>query len=144
MSKTNDIITIKKPVKFKTIQLERTMCFGECPVYKVEILSDGTVYYNGEMFVEKIGKHSWQIDEANIEKLNKAIKYYRYFDIRKVKPTFVATDSPSCILSITMNDGTSKKTNNYHGDNSYPEELDTLEDKIDMLIGIKDYIGKGE
>lgn len=40
-------------MKFKTIQLERTMCFGECPVYKVEILSDGTVNYNGEMFVEK-------------------------------------------------------------------------------------------
>lgn len=131
-------------MKFKTIQIERTMCFGECPVYKVEILSDGTVNYNGESFVEKKGKHSWQIDAATIEKLNKAIKYYRYFDIRKVKPTFEATDNPYCILSVTLQDSTSKKTNNYHGDNSYPEELFKLEDKIDKLIGIKDYIGKGK
>ncbi len=120
------------------------MCFGECPVYKVKIHSDGKVQYNGVMFVEKIGKHSWKIDEATIEELNKAIKYYRYFDIRKVKPTFEATDNPSCLLSVTLLDGTSKKTNNYHGDNSYPVELDRLEDKIDKLIGIKDYIGKGQ
>jgi hypothetical protein len=131
-------------MKFKTIQLERTMCFGECPVYKVEIISDGTILYNGEMFVEKKGKHTWQIDEATIEKLNNALKYYRYFDIRKVKPTFEATDNPYCILSVTLQEGTSKKTNNYHGDNSYPEELFKLEDKIDKLIGIESYIGKGE
>ena len=67
MSKTNDKETNKQLVKFKTIQLERTMCFGECPVYKVEILSDGTVHYDGDMFVEKTGKHSWQIDASTIE-----------------------------------------------------------------------------
>jgi hypothetical protein len=134
-------ITKTTPIKFKTIKLERTMCFGECPVYKVEILSDGTVHYNGEMFVEKTGKHSWQIDAATIEKMNKAIKYYKYFDIRKIKPTFEATDNPYCILSITLQNGTSKKTNNYHGDNSYPEELDRLENRIDKLIGIGYYIG---
>lgn len=137
-------ITKNKSVKFKTIQLERTMCFGECPVYKVEILSDGTVHYKGDMFVEKTGKHSWQIDAATIEKLNNGLKYYRYFDIRKVKPTFVAKDNPSCLLTVTLQDGTSKKTNNDHGENSYPEELFKLEDKIDKLIGIESYIGKGE
>lgn len=116
-------------MKFKPIQLKRTMCFGDCPVYKVEILSDGTVNYNGEMFVEKTGKHTWQIDADTIEKLNKAIKYYRFFDIRKVKPTFEATDNPYCILSVILQDGTSKRTKNYHGDNSYPEELNRLEDR---------------
>ncbi len=131
-------------MKFKTIKLERTMCFGECPVYKVEIISDGTVHYNGDMFVEKTGKHSWKIDAATIEKLNKALKYYKYFEIRKVKSINSVTDQPYCILSVTLQDGTSKKTNNDHGENSYPEELFKLEDKIDKLIGIKDYIGKGE
>jgi len=128
-------------VKFKTIHLERTMCFGECPVYKVEILSNGTVYYNGEMFVEKTGKHSWLIDASTIEKLNQAIKYYKYFNIKKVKPTFEATDNPYCILTVTLQDGITRKTNNYHGDNSFPEELNKLEDKIDELIGSKKYIG---
>jgi len=33
---------------FKIITLERTPCYGYCPVYKVTILSDGTVRYFGE------------------------------------------------------------------------------------------------
>ncbi len=131
-------------MKFKTIQLERTVCYGTCPAYTVKINSDGMVDYNGDMFVEKTGKYSWKIDAATIEKLNKALKYYKYFEIRKIKSINSVTDQPYCILSIVLQDGTSKKTNNYHGDNSYPVELDRLEDKIDKLIGIKEYIGKGE
>src|SRR6187200_1158641 len=39
------------------IGLERTACFGKCPIYSVVIKSDGSVQYTGEKFVERLGKH---------------------------------------------------------------------------------------
>src|ERR1041385_8201332 len=37
------------------ITLERTACFGTCPMYKLTIDSDGTVTFNGERFTKTTG-----------------------------------------------------------------------------------------
>ena len=64
--------------------------------------------------------------------------------MKKVKPTYFATDLSSCSTTIVLEDGSKRKTDNYHGDDSHPEKLNKLENKIDKLIGIKDYISKVE
>ena len=38
--------------KFKLIFLERTMCEGSCPAYKLRIYPDGKVVYKGEFGVK--------------------------------------------------------------------------------------------
>ena len=47
------------------ITLQRTACFGACPVYTVSIYADGTVAYNGERFVEVEGTQTGSIDPAS-------------------------------------------------------------------------------
>ncbi len=42
------------------ITLERTACFGACPVYTLSIYADGTVVYNGERFVDVEGEQTTQ------------------------------------------------------------------------------------
>jgi hypothetical protein len=37
----------------KVITLQRTVCFGTCPEYKLTIFSDGTVAYEGISSVKK-------------------------------------------------------------------------------------------
>ena len=66
------------PIKFKSITLERTGCFGNCPIYKVDITEDGNVFYMGERFVEEEGIHSWEIDSEAIELLNDSIKNFGF------------------------------------------------------------------
>ena len=37
------------------IELERTQCYGPCPVYKLSILRNGEITYNGIQFVKILG-----------------------------------------------------------------------------------------
>lgn len=50
------------------------------------------------------------------------------------------TDSPSAITSITLN-GKTKTVNHYYGDNSAPQELFSLESKIDEITNSKQWTG---
>jgi hypothetical protein len=44
-------------IMFEYIKLQRTMCYGTCPVYSVTVDKEGNVNYYGEMFVYKRGEH---------------------------------------------------------------------------------------
>jgi len=46
------------------ITLERTSCFGTCPVYKVSVRRDGSVAYDGKQFVRVTGHRTHKIPEA--------------------------------------------------------------------------------
>src|SRR5687767_7228751 len=47
-----------------SIRLQRTSCFGPCPVYTVTIDSRGTVTYDGEEFVRVVGRRTAQIETS--------------------------------------------------------------------------------
>jgi len=129
--------------KFKIITLERTRCFGWCPVYKITIFSDGTVRYFGEYCVEKEGNYTWQIDENEIDELNKAISSYGYFDIKAREETEIEmiTCMPTCITSVLLEDGKYREIENYYGSKKYPKKLQRFEKRIDEIVGIIDYVG---
>ncbi len=61
--------------------LEKTPCYGECPVYKFVIYQNGTAKYNGKQFVEKAG----EFRSENVQKEKKAIadfaKKINYFEL---------------------------------------------------------------
>jgi hypothetical protein len=132
----------KELSRFETITLERTMCYGTCPCYVVEIKSDGGVTYHGEHYVEKIGDHSWTIGVDAIEALNETIQKYGYFSIEARVPTDEMTCNPSCITSVRLEDGRFREIDNYYGNDQYPKKLQRLEKRIDEIIGVQEYIGK--
>lgn len=129
---------------FRKITLERTACFGTCPVYKLEITNDGNVTFHGSDFVKQFGIYEWVIDEETIKKINRAIKRYKYFQMEmNTEDVLFITCNPSCITSIIMCDGRRRWIDHYHGGNEWPELLNKFEDKIDKLVGTKKYIGSG-
>lgn len=65
------------------------------------------------------------------------------FTINAKEITRYVTCSPSCITSVLMKDGTYREIENYHGNDQYPERLKRFEGKIDSIIGIRNYVGKG-
>jgi len=143
ITKPNDISKSKNTSGFRTITIKRTMCYGTCPAYNVEINEDGEVNYYGEAFVEKTGYHRWTIQTDAIDALNDAILKYGYFTIKAKEITRDVTCSPSCITSVLMKDGAYREIENYHGNDQYPERLKRFEGKIDSIIGIRNYVGKG-
>ena len=129
------------------ITLERTVCFGSCPIYKLAIFSDGTVRYEGIKYVKRVGKARGRISRRQLDQLIENFTKLDYFNLddsytpgNKGCPQ-VATDMPSAITSLTWH-GKCKTINHYHGCRGPDalERLTQLEDKIDEAVKINKWI----
>ena len=129
------------------ITLQRTECFGTCPVYKLTIFADGTVLYEGSKYVKKKGKAKSRISRAKLEDLIEEFDNIYYFNLNdayipgsKGCPQS-ATDMPSAITSL-MRRGRTKTVNHYHGCRGLDtlELLTQLEDKIDEAVNVVRWI----
>jgi len=121
------------------ITLERTECYGFCPVYTLTILGDGTVIYNGEDHVRILGEKEIQIDRSKIEKLVNKFETCGYFSFNNEYTERTITDAPTVISSIKL-DGKTKTVKHYHGDFNAPEKLTELEVYIDEIIDTSQWI----
>ncbi len=89
--------------KDKILEYEKTQCFGSCPVYTATIYKDGTVVYNGLMYVKNEGKKVYKLSKDDMNdiytKLNEddIMKYSNNYDAE-------VTDLPSTYL-ILFKDG---------------------------------------
>ena len=129
------------------ITLQRTECFGTCPVYKLTIFADGTVLYEGIRHIKKKGKAKSRITRAKLEDLIEEFDNIYYFNLRDAyipgsdDCPQSATDNPSAITSLTRN-GKTKNINHYHGCRGLDtlELLTKLEDKIDEAVNVNRWI----
>jgi hypothetical protein len=121
------------------ITLQRTACFGFCPMYKLTIYGDGKVVYEGERFVKETGTRTTKISQAAVRQLVKAFKQVNYFALSD-NYTGGHTDAPSTITSLTL--GKQQKTiHHYMASPDAPEALKALEDKIDRVVNTQQWIG---
>jgi protein-disulfide isomerase-like protein with CxxC motif len=134
---------------FEKVTLERTPCFGTCPVYRVVILGDGRVEYDGYQFV-KVASAAAALSQDQIQSLLTAINKARYFSLRDSYrrggdgcPSWV-TDHPSALTSVTSG-GVTKKIDHDLGcwelpapdgrlGAPYPPELTAFETAIDEIV----------
>jgi hypothetical protein len=123
------------------LRLERTLCFGSCPDYRVEVDTDGTVRYEGNLYVRTAGKASGHLDRAEVAALRGAIDQARFAETPvKCCDCLDSTDAP--FVKITVVDGHPPKTiDDYHGCEATPKSIRELEDSIDRIIGTKKWIG---
>ena len=109
------------------ISLERTMCYGCCPVYRVEFRSDGLALHVGEIFVEKLGPRPGRIDDAVFDRLASLVVRLGFFDLEPAYRLPV-TDHPTHITTA-VRDGVTKRVSNYA--EAGPAELWAIEELID-------------
>ena len=123
------------------ITIKREACFGSCPIYSAEIYTNGTVVYHGEDFVKVKGEQRHKITRDTIADLIKAFERINYFSLKDSyefdQKGMSMTDLPRTTTSIFLN-GKTKKVIDYY---SAPKELVALEDLIDKLAGLYEYIG---
>jgi hypothetical protein len=123
------------------ITIQRSACFGNCPIYSAQIYADGAVVYVGDEFVKEKGERRFKIPQENIQKLIKEFERIDYFSLKDKYDAdengMSVTDLPTTITSICL-DGKTKRVVNYYG---APKKLFELEDKIDNLAGLYKYLG---
>ncbi len=105
--------------------LETSGCFGFCPVFKLEVLNNGLVRYEGIQFVEKMGKDSFRLTSDELKQLKtkvKEVNLWQYPDLIKT----AVMDAP--FATLTAYDGDSIK--NVRGSFDRPKPLRELEDLL--------------
>lgn len=122
------------------IRLERTACYGWCPVYTVEVSGDGTVTFVGERFVAAKGTHAAKIPREKVEALYRAFAKADFFWTND-RYEGAITDMPTQIISIAF-DGHHKTVVDYAGHTAgMPKAIDELEDMVDQVAGTAVWIG---
>ncbi len=119
-----------------SVTMSRGVCFGTCPVYTVTVYGNGSVFYEGRMFVEKEGNYSYQIPAEDARELIDEFYIINFFGL-KDEYTEPVTDLPTTVVSIKVS-GQEKKVIDYYG---APDKLRELEMKIDETARIEQYAG---
>ncbi|MEQ6378245.1 DUF6438 domain-containing protein [Bacillaceae bacterium S4-13-58] len=133
---------------FKRIEFARTPCYGTCPVFDVEINHDGSVKWNGHMYVYRLGEEEFKISNKKIEKIEALLKEFDFRSFTYRDPDSYATDHPSCITRVEYTDGYVKEVDHYLGDFETPlidekhtlHHLEEFEKKLEQLLGLRKYI----
>jgi len=134
------------------ITLERTICYGTCPDYRLEIQSNGTINFEGREYTKIKGKITDKITAEQLKQLVLEFEKADFFSLDEKYPNekkncpSVATDMPSAIVSIKI-DGKQKTIKHYLGClksgeplELFPSALVILEDKIDEIVNTKRWI----
>ena len=109
--------------------IQRTACYGRCPVYKATFMDNGEVKYVGKHFVEKEGTYKTLISAEEVLAIKNKIDEVDYFGLDSLYPTPI-TDFPSSITEVNLN-GKKKKVVNRA---SPPANLKTFEKFLDSLL----------
>jgi hypothetical protein len=129
------------------ITLERTACFGGCPVYTVSVSPTGEVQYEGKAHVRKLGAASAKVPSERVDALLSELERGGYFTFadRYTSPEPACgryvTDSPSAISSVTV-PGRTKRIVHDYGCGGAPGALVVLERRIDEALNSGQWTGR--
>lgn len=114
---------------YDRIDLERTGCFGTCPIYRVSLFRGGRAEWRGVRHTERTGHFE---GEVNIFDYGKLCYLLRKFGFDQLPKSFTAnwTDSPTFIVTVTTKQGT-KAVSDYSGIG--PIELWAVQQTIDAV-----------
>jgi hypothetical protein len=116
--------------KVTEISMERTMCYGPCPVYKVIFRNDGTAYYDGKNNVERLGPYAGEIDTTEFNRLIELMDKLGFLSLNESYSIPVANQAN--VITTVLYDDKVKKVSNY-GDTG-PVEIWSIEKVIDGMI----------
>ncbi len=119
------------------VRLQRTACFGKCPVFTAEIYKDGKAVYLGVAHTKRKGKFETTVNTVFIQKIqNKAadVNFWKLKDTYPDGGNFI-TDIPSTITYVRKGNYGKLITNNYDA----PKPLIVLEKWIENEINNLDW-----
>ena len=85
--------------EINSMTLRRGACFGSCPIYAVTLAADGLADWDGERFVDRLGRYQGQVDLNDYERIARFIQRAGFFSW---EPEYLAnvTDLPDYFLTV--------------------------------------------
>lgn len=129
------------------ITLERTACYGFCPVYTLTISGSGQVRFVGRRHTATVGEAAATIPPARVDSLVAELRAGGYFGLADAYVLDApacgrySTDSPSVITSVTAG-GEQKEIRHDYGCAGAPPALGSLERRIDEVAGSARWTGR--
>lgn len=114
--------------------IERTACFGQCPIYRATFYDNGEVRYVGRRFVEMVGTFTTLISAEELAEIDAFAEKIGYHGFKDAYPTPI-TDFPTCITSHRKGDKVKKILNGEHA----PADLIGFERMLDGLLKDRDW-----
>lgn len=122
------------------ITLERGPCFGTCPSYSVVVQGDGTVIFEGRMYVAITGRHVSKITPEAVRALFAAFAKAEFFWTFDLYVARNITDLSAYRLGLTV-DGRTKQVGDYAGPAvGMPKAVWQLEDLVDQTVGTDKWV----
>jgi hypothetical protein len=119
--------------------LERTGCYGECPVYRLTVSNDGSVVYVGTRWVKVTGRQVYKLSEAQLSELQAAFERSGFLQMRDYDHV-ESTDDDWAHVSL-RHGAVFKRVRHYHGDAAAPAALSVLEDEFDRIVDSARFVG---
>jgi hypothetical protein len=135
-----------------TISMQRTACYGACPVYSIEISGDGSATYKGEKHVADAGPHTVQLRRSEVVRLLTAFLSVRFFELldeyREFDTVVPRGDDKFSIVRSTETCGSTTILNLRIADRKktvalyegYPSEIGELVKLIDGVVGTEAWV----
>lgn len=111
------------------LSLQRTACYGACPIYVVEVLGDGLLRFKGERHVKVTEPVELKLEPAALEQLTARVEQTGFAGWNDFT-TNDMSDAPTVVLTFKGH-----TVRHYRGDTRAPAELTALEDELDALLG---------
>ena len=111
------------------ISMERTACYGKCPVYKITIYGTGKAAYEGQANVAKKGTFQKTISKKDVVNLFNAFEKASFFDFNN-EYTGQYSDLPPTYLTYQNKNEIKKTIKDYW---KAPDELKNLEKMVDEI-----------
>lgn len=111
-------------------RIQRTACFGRCPIYTVSIYKSGYVDYVGEKWVQREGHFQSTIPQEKIQDLLIEAKKINFQGLDDIYDSNSVTDLPSTILTLRFEEGPKIVVSRYQA----PEILREFEQYFDQIV----------
>lgn len=114
------------------IDFKTDSCEGDCPIFAMTILYDGTANYNAEMFNMQQGNFKTKIKRPQLDSLVTLIQNLNIFKFKN-NYSIPVTDHPTYTLTVNFKNGKVKTIEDYGP--SGPKELDKV---YDLIFSLRD------
>lgn len=112
--------------------LEKTGCYGTCPVFEARLFSNGHLTYHGKEDVARLGLYEAWADLSLLEKVKEAAYQVGYFKLSDVYPVNQRSidDIPITITYLNFDEKEKTIMNNYGS----PKSLKNFESTLEKLL----------
>jgi Domain of unknown function (DUF6438) len=119
------------------VDLQKTGCPGKCPVFKMEVFSNGKIRYIGEKYADMKGKYESQLDNFTYKMLFDRAKRINFFQLSNQYPenNELIKELPNTMTFIKLGNWEKRIINNHDA----PIELHEYESFLQSLVDVLDW-----